>query len=84
MLFLPYEATCYELMDFGFNSVHNVRAKLALLLNWLGIWLDVQTMHGYLWIKSGYILVVPCEDINILSYEYYNSSLSISDMLSLI
>jgi len=41
------------------------------LLDWLGIRPDVQTMHGYLWIKSGHILVVPCEDIDILSYEYY-------------
>jgi len=32
MLFLPYEATCNEFMDFGFNSFHNIWAKSALLL----------------------------------------------------
>ena len=72
MMFLPYEAACNELMKFNFNSLHSVRAKPALLLlDWLGVRSDVQTMHGYLWIKSGHIFVAPCEDIDILPHEYY-------------
>ena len=72
MLFLPYEATCNELMNFDFNSLHNVQTKSALLLlDWLGDRSDVQTIHGYLWIKSGHVLVVPCKDIYILFYKYH-------------
>jgi len=42
MMFLPYEATCNELMNFDFNSLHNVRAKLTLLLlDWLGVRFDI-------------------------------------------
>jgi len=71
MLFFPYEATCNEFIDFGSNSLHNIRVKSALLLDWLGVRLDVQMMHGYIWIKSGYVFVVPCKDIDKLAYEYY-------------
>ena len=72
MLFLPYEATCNELMNFNFNSLHNVRTKPGLLLlDWLGVRSDVQTMHGYLWIKSGHVSVAPCKDIYILLYKYH-------------
>ena len=41
-----------------------------LLLDWLGIRLDIRTMHGYLRIKFGHVFIVPCKDIDILSYEY--------------
>jgi len=72
MLFLPYETTYDEFMDFGFNSFHHIRAKSSLLLlDWLGVKLDIQTMHGYLRIKSGHIFIIPWKDIDILSYEYY-------------
>ena len=72
MLFFPYEATCNELMDFSLNSFHNIWAKLTLLLlDWLGVGLDVQTVHGDLWIESGHVFVAPCEDVYILFYEYY-------------
>ena len=54
MLFLPYEAACNKLMNFDFNNLYNVRTKLALLLlDWLGVRSDVQTMHGYLWTSPG-------------------------------
>jgi len=72
MLFLPGEATCNELVNFGFNSFHNVWAKpTLLLLDWLGVGLDVQTVHGDLWIESRHVFVALCEDVYILLYEYY-------------
>ena len=42
MLFLPDEATSNELMNFGFNSLHDVWAEpTLLLLDWLNVGLDV-------------------------------------------
>jgi len=42
MLFFPYEATCNELMNFDFNTLHNVWPKLTLLLlDWLGVRFDI-------------------------------------------
>ena len=72
MLILPYETTCDEFMNFSFNSSHNIRVKSSLLLlDWLDVRLNVQTMHGYLRIESGHIFVIPCKDVDILSYECY-------------
>jgi len=39
-------------------------------------------MHGYLWIKSGHILIVPCEDIDNSLVSTINASFSVSDKLS--
>jgi len=72
MLLLPYESTCDELMDFSFNSFHNVRTKPSLFLfHWLDVRLNIQTMNGYLRIKTRHIFIISCKDIVILSYECY-------------
>ena len=72
-------------MNFDFNSLHNVQTKLALLLlDWLGVRFDVQTMHGYLWIKSGHVFVVHAKTSIYSLMSTINFSLSVSDKLSLI
>ena len=72
VLLFPYETTCDKFMNFSFNSLHDIGAKSSLLLfHWLDFGLIVQSMHGYLRIKSGHIFVFSYNDINILSYECY-------------
>jgi len=72
VLFLPYKTACDKFMNFSFNSSHIIQVKSSLLLlDWLDVRLNVQTMHSYLWIKSGHIFVILCKDVDILSYECY-------------
>jgi len=72
VLLLSIEATFDEFMNFGFDCFYDVRSKLSLLLlNWLGIRCDVETIHGHLRIKIRYVFIALGKDIYILSYERY-------------
>jgi len=42
-----------------------------LLLDWLGIRVDVEAMYSNLGIEFRYVLIIPSEDIFIFSYEMY-------------
>jgi len=72
VLLLSNEATYDEFMNFGFDCLHNVGSKPPLLLlNWLCIWFDDETMHGHLRIEARHVFIDLCKDIYIISYERY-------------
>jgi len=59
-------------MNFGLNPLYDVGAKPSLLLlDRFGILFDVETVHGYMRIKSRHVFIALNKDIFILSYERY-------------
>ena len=72
MSLFPDKARFYELLDFKFVCFYNLGTKPSLLLlNWLGVRVDVETMHSNLGIEFRNVLITPSEDIFILLYEMY-------------
>ena len=66
-LFFPNETGVYELFDFRFDYFHNLLTESSLLLlNWFRVQIDVEAMHGHLWVESRHVLIVPSEDVYIL------------------
>jgi len=72
MLLFPDETKVYELFHLCFDCFHDLGMELSLLLfAWFGVRIDVETMHSNLEIEPGHVLIIPSEDIYLLSYELY-------------
>ena len=72
VLLLPDEARVYELFDFWLDSFHSFWTEPSLLLfDWFRVWINVEAMHSHSRIKPRHVLVIPSENIYILSHERY-------------
>jgi len=72
VLFLPDETGVNKLLDFRPDYFHYFWTELSLLLfDWFHIQIDVEAMHSHLRVNPGHILLVPGENINILSHKIY-------------
>jgi len=66
------EATFDEFMNFNLDHLHDVGAKLSMmLLDQFGIRFHIETVHGYVRFESRYVFILPRKDIYIFSYERY-------------
>jgi len=85
VLFFPDKTRVYKLLDFQLNCFHYLRAEPSLmLLDELRIRIDVEVMHSHLRVEPRHILVVPSENIYILSHKRYYIFLLEGGKLSLI
>lgn len=72
MLF-PDETKVFQLLDFGLDGLNDFGTKVSLrLINWFDLRINVQSLHGYLGIKTRHVLISLSEDIHVLAYELYH------------
>jgi len=72
VLFFPDKTEDYKLLDLWLDRFHYLRVEPSLLLlDGLRIRIDVEAMHNHLRVEPRHILVVPRENIHLLSHKRY-------------
>jgi len=82
VLFLSNEATFDESLNFSLDCLHDVGSELSLLLfDLFSILFNVETMHGYLRIKSRHVFKALGKDVYIFFLRDIRFCFSVSNKL---